>query len=140
MPQESYIIMSVFKYFNISMTNSHFHNYFKPFLVKKCFFYAKAPKFRIFISYLFIRVSIVISYRIISYEYNFQKYLHQFKRLRGYIHLCSRKKADFYDFFFLEKQHIFFKLNAYLFIQVEKSFTNFFKKKNSQLESILPLC
>ena len=39
------------------------------------------------------------------------------------------KKSGFLRFF-LEKQHIFFKkLNAYLFIHVKKSFTNFFKKK-----------
>ena len=49
--------------------------------------------------------------------------------LRGYIHLCSRKKGHFNDFF-LENQHNFFlKLNVYLFLQVIRSFMNFFKRK-----------
>ena len=61
---------------------------------------------------------------------NTHRYIYIRVFLKGLYTLVFEKKADFYDFL-LEKQHIFFKLNAYLFIHVEKSFTNFFKKKNS---------
>ena len=49
-----------------------------------------------------------------------------FSPLRGYIHLCSRKKGNFYDFF-LEKQHNFFFKTARLFIfTCHKVFYEFF--------------
>ena len=51
------------------------------------------------------------------------------KCFKGLYTLVFEKKSGFLRFFFGKTTHFFFKLNAYLFIHVEKSFTNFFKKK-----------
>ena len=66
-----------------------------------------------------------------NYISHWWKYLYfiKWKPLRGYIHLCSRKKGHFYDFF-LEKQHNFFQKTERLFIfTCHKVFYEFFQKK-----------
>ena len=58
-----------------------------------------------------------------------RNWLQSSKVLRGYIHLCSRKKGIFTIFFWKNNTIIFKILNVYLFLHVIRSFMNFFKRK-----------